>query len=179
MVVDLGWRLWRTIEIQYGADDAALAEVVYETNSRAEAHAEVMSSALQNGFDDGAPRTSVSVLDFLSTDNTAVANNSKLRVTMNHNLETFFLTPHHLERVDRRQTRSASSSTLEYSPSARPAVHSTTSSKLSRMSPGRRLAAHDHPHPHPPGLHLHGPRLFVHDHVRVRGEGQRHQHMVE
>ena len=40
MAVDLGWLFWQSMEIQHGADAAALAGVVYEPSLRTEAHTE-------------------------------------------------------------------------------------------------------------------------------------------
>lgn len=39
MAIDLGWLLWQSVEIQHGADAAAVAGVVYEPDLRTEARA--------------------------------------------------------------------------------------------------------------------------------------------
>ena len=49
MAVDLGWLFWQSIEIQHGADAAALAGVAYEPDLRTEAHTEATASAFTNG----------------------------------------------------------------------------------------------------------------------------------
>jgi len=90
MAVDLGWLLWQSIEIQHGADAAALAGVVYEPDLRTEAHTEAAASAITNGYDDLLPSTTVSVIDSID-DNTAVDHDGQLRVTITHRVDTFFL----------------------------------------------------------------------------------------
>lgn len=90
MAIDLGWLLWQSIEIQHGADAAALAGVVYEPDQRTEAHSEATASALTNGYDDALPGITVAVVDFVD-DDTAVDHNGQLRVTITHRVETFFL----------------------------------------------------------------------------------------
>jgi Flp pilus assembly protein TadG len=59
MAVDLGWLYWQSIEIQHGADAAALAGVVYEPDFHTEAHTEAIAAAAQNGFDDADAGTSL------------------------------------------------------------------------------------------------------------------------
>ena len=90
MAVDLGWLFWQSIEIQHGADAAALAGVVYEPDLRTEAHTEAVAAALVNGYDDADANTTVEVLDFVD-DNTAAVRDSMLRVTITHTIDTFFM----------------------------------------------------------------------------------------
>ncbi|MCH8129195.1 MAG: hypothetical protein IIC70_04745, partial [Acidobacteria bacterium] len=52
MAVDLGWLFWQSIEVQHGADAAALSWVVYEPSLRTEAHVEGMAAAAENGYVD-------------------------------------------------------------------------------------------------------------------------------
>lgn len=73
--VDLGWAYWNGLEIQHGADAAALAGVIYEPGQRTEAHTEALAAAFSNGYDNGLPGTTITVLDF-EDDPTAVENNS-------------------------------------------------------------------------------------------------------
>jgi hypothetical protein len=103
MVVDLGWIYWHSIEIQHGADAAALAGVIYEPDQRIEAHAEATSAAAENGYDDKSPGTSVSVVDF-TDDPTAVEHSGQLRVTINHTVDTFFMSVFGLSDVEIART---------------------------------------------------------------------------
>ncbi len=103
MAVDLGWLFWQSIEIQHGADAAALAGVVYEPDLRPEAHAEALSAAKVNGYDDALSRTTVAIVDFVD-DNTAVAHDGQLRVTITHRVDTFFLNIFGLNDVDIART---------------------------------------------------------------------------
>ena len=50
--VDLGWIFWNSIEIQHGADAAALGGVVYVTDDAALARAEGRAAAVSNGYVD-------------------------------------------------------------------------------------------------------------------------------
>ena len=90
MAVDLGWLYWQSIEIQHGADAAALAGVIYEPDQRTEAHAEALAAAVTNGYDDTSAGTAISVVDFLD-DPSVVEHNGQLRVTVTHTVDTFFL----------------------------------------------------------------------------------------
>jgi hypothetical protein len=90
MAVDLGWLYWQSLEIQHGADAAALAGVVYEPDLRTGAHTEATAMTLQNGYDDGDLNTTVTVLDFVD-DDTAAVRDSMLRVTISHRVDTFFM----------------------------------------------------------------------------------------
>ncbi len=78
MAIDLGWLFWQSVEIQHGADAAALAGVVYEPDLRNEADAEAIATAAQNGYDDGLPSTDITVIDF-GDDPAAVHDDSELR----------------------------------------------------------------------------------------------------
>ena len=88
--VDLGWAYWNGLEIQHGADAAALAGVIYEPGQRTEAHTEALAAAFSNGYDNGLPGTTITVLDF-EDDPTAVENDSQLRATVSHEIDTFFI----------------------------------------------------------------------------------------
>ena len=88
--VDLGWAFWNRQEIQHGADAAALAGVIYEPSQRTKAHTEALAAALANGYDNGLPGTTITVVDF-EDDPTAVENDSQLRATVSHEVDTFFL----------------------------------------------------------------------------------------
>jgi hypothetical protein len=103
MAVDLGWLFWQSIEIQHSADAAALAGVVYEPNLRTEAHAEGIAAAEENGFDDGDPDTTVTLLDFVD-DPTAVESENQLRATVSHRVPTFFMKIFGLASVDITRT---------------------------------------------------------------------------
>ncbi|MFB3049282.1 MAG: pilus assembly protein TadG-related protein, partial [Acidimicrobiia bacterium] len=90
--VDLGWLLWNSIEIQHGADAAALGGVVYVADDAALAGAEGRAAAASNGYVDttlGGPDT-VELIDF-SQDPSAVANAFQLRATITHEVPTFFI----------------------------------------------------------------------------------------
>ena len=60
LAVDLGWLYWNSIEIQYGADSAALAGVLYEPDQRTEAYNAARAAARENGYQAGEVR----VVDF-------------------------------------------------------------------------------------------------------------------
>lgn len=90
MAVDLGWLYWQSIEIQHGADAAALSGVIYEPDLQTEAHTEAVAAALQNGYDDGASGTTVTVSDLDDTP-LVVSNENELRVTITHQVDTFFM----------------------------------------------------------------------------------------
>jgi len=90
--VDLGWLLWNSIEIQHGADAAALGGVVYVADDASLAGAEGRAAAASNGYVDttlGGPDT-VELIDF-SQDPSAVANAFQLRATITHEVPTFFI----------------------------------------------------------------------------------------
>ena len=100
MAVDLGWLFWQSIEVQHGADAAALAGVVYEPSLRTEAHAEGMAAASENGYVDtslGGSDT-VQIVDFVD-DPTAVDNDNQLRATVTHSVPTFFMKVFGLDSV--------------------------------------------------------------------------------
>jgi hypothetical protein len=103
MAVDLGWLFWQSIEVQHGADAAALAGVVYEPDFRTDAHAEAIAAAAQNGYVDGAPGTTVAVVDFVD-DPSSVEYDSMLRVTVTHKVDTFFMKVFGLNDVDISRT---------------------------------------------------------------------------
>ena len=88
--VDLGWAYWNGLEIQHGADAAALAGVIYEPGQRTEAHTEALAAAFENGYDNALPGTTITVVDF-EDDPTAVENDSQLRATVSHEIDTFFI----------------------------------------------------------------------------------------
>ena len=90
MAVDLGWLFWQSIEIQHGADAAALAGVVYEPDHRDLAYVAAVEAAGENGYDDASAATTVTVVDF-TDDTTASLKESMLRVTITHSVPTFFM----------------------------------------------------------------------------------------
>lgn len=99
MAVDLGWLYWNSLEIQHGADTAALAGVVYEPDQRAQAHSVGVAAATENGFvHDPANGNAIDLEDF-SDDATAVHNSSQLRATITQEVRTFFLGIFGLETV--------------------------------------------------------------------------------
>lgn len=89
--VDFGWLYLNGIRIQHGADAAALAGVVYEPNDQATAYAEAISSAGENGFNAAAAGTTVTPVDY-SDDPSAVDNPYQLSVTVEDEVDTFFMT---------------------------------------------------------------------------------------
>ena len=103
MAVDLGWLFWQSIEIQHGADAAALAGVAYEPDRRTEAHTEATAAAFTNGYDDASSGTTVAVVDYVD-DNTAVDHDGQMRVTITHQVNTFFLKVFGLNDVDIART---------------------------------------------------------------------------
>jgi hypothetical protein len=90
MAVDLGWLCRQSLEIQHGADAAALAGVIYEPDLRTEAKTAADETAVQNGSDDSNPGTTVTVVDFVDDDTSGVRE-SMLRVTITHQINTFHL----------------------------------------------------------------------------------------
>ena len=103
MAVDLGWLYWNSIEIQHAADAAALSGVVYEPGDRTQAHVEGKAAAAENGFDDAAAQTTVQIIDVVD-DPTLVDNDSQLRATITHSVDTFFLGLFALDTVDVSRT---------------------------------------------------------------------------
>jgi Putative Flp pilus-assembly TadE/G-like len=92
LAVDMGWLYWNSLEIQHGADTAALGGVVYTAESSEKAIDEGIAVAALNGFVDttlGGPDT-VSIVDF-NEDPTAVENKFQLRATITHQVPTFFM----------------------------------------------------------------------------------------
>jgi hypothetical protein len=103
MVVDLGWLYWQSLEIQHGADAAALAGVIYEPDLQTEAHTEAAAAAAQNGYDDGALGTTIVVSDIDDTP-LVVNNENELRVTITHQVDTFFMRIFGLDDIDISRT---------------------------------------------------------------------------
>jgi hypothetical protein len=104
MAVDLGWLYWQSIEIQQGADAAALAGVIYEPDQRAEAHTEATAFATQNGFVHDPPNgNAIEIIDF-ADDPTAVRHSSQLRATVTRRVPTFFMGVLGIESVDISRT---------------------------------------------------------------------------
>ena len=76
--VDFGWVYWNSIEIQHGADAAALAGVVYTAEDPDKAKQEGRAIAATNGYFDeslGGPDI-VEIIDFADDEN-AVENDSE------------------------------------------------------------------------------------------------------
>jgi len=90
--VDLGWLYFNSLEIQHGADAAALAGVIYEPDDRTAAYAAALGGAKENGYVDGSSGGPdvVDPTDF-SEDPTAVENTHQLRVTVTSDVSTFFM----------------------------------------------------------------------------------------
>jgi Flp pilus assembly protein TadG len=86
--VDYGWLFLNGIKIQHGADAAALSGVVYEPDDRATAYLEAANAAAENGFTAGD--SVVNPVDFVE-DPLAVENSNQLRVTISHDVPTFFM----------------------------------------------------------------------------------------
>ena len=104
MAIDLGYLYWRSIEIQHGADAAALAGVIYEPDYRTEAHTEGIAAAIENGFThDPGNGNSIEIVDFID-DPTAVDHSAQLRATITQRVNTFFLRLMGLESVDISRT---------------------------------------------------------------------------
>ncbi len=104
MAVDLGWLFWQSIEIQHGADAAALAGVVYEPDQRDEAHTQGTAAAVENGFvHDPLNGDEIEILDFVD-DPTAVEQSSQLRATVTRRVPTFFMKVFGLGTVDISRT---------------------------------------------------------------------------
>ena len=105
MAVDLGWLYWNSIDIQHGADAAALAGVIYEPEQRTDAHTEGVAAARENGFiDTGAGGSdTVSIIDF-THDPTLVEHDNQLRATITHPVQTFFMKIFGITAVDVSRT---------------------------------------------------------------------------
>ena len=101
MAVDLGWLYWNSIDIQHGADAAALAGVIYEPEMRTDAHTEGIAAAKENGFiDTGAGGTdTVEIFDF-ADDPTLVEHDNQLRATITHPTGTFFMKIFGIETIN-------------------------------------------------------------------------------
>lgn len=105
LVVDLGWLFWNSVEIQHGADAAALGGVVYVAEEPATAKTEGVAAAAENGYVDGllgGPDT-VAIID-QSDDPSAVDNPFQLRATITHEVPTFFMGVFGLESVTIKRT---------------------------------------------------------------------------
>ena len=100
--IDFGWLFWNGINIQHGADAAALGGVVYEPDQRATAFSEAILAASENGYSGGVGSTVVPA-DIVS-DPTSVANESQLRVTVTHPVDTFFMKVFGLDTVSITKT---------------------------------------------------------------------------
>lgn len=100
--IDLGWLFWNGVNIQHGADAAALGGVVFEPDQAATARSEAVVVAGNNGYSAGAG-SAITALDIF-TDPTAVANESQLRVTITHPVPTFFMKVFGLDVVNITKT---------------------------------------------------------------------------
>jgi hypothetical protein len=90
--VDLGWLYWNSVEVQHGADAAALGGVIYVANDADKAKVEARAAAAENGFVDGTlggPDV-VEIVDSRD-DASAVENAFQLRATVTHDVPTFFM----------------------------------------------------------------------------------------
>ena len=90
--VDLGWLYWNSLEIQHGADAAALGGVVHVVDDPAQAKVEARAVAASNGYVDatlGGPDI-VEIVDY-SDDASAVGSDYQLRATITHDVPTFFM----------------------------------------------------------------------------------------
>ena len=105
LAVDLGWLYFQSVEVQHGADMAALAGVVYEPLRREEAHAEALASAAENGFVDASlgGRDSVLIEDVIDNQD-AVEHGSQLRATITHSTPTFFMKIFGIGQIDLTRT---------------------------------------------------------------------------
>ncbi len=92
MAVDLGWMYWNSIEVQHGADAAALGGVVYVATDADRAKIEAKRAAAENGYVDIALGGTdvVAVIDAFD-DPSAVDNTSQLRTVVTHDVPTFFV----------------------------------------------------------------------------------------
>ncbi|MCH8990415.1 MAG: hypothetical protein IIA44_01510 [Acidobacteria bacterium] len=91
-VVDLGWIYWNRIEIQHGADAAALSGVVYASDNPDKAKETGRDVAAINGYID----TTIGGSDIVEIiayqdDPSAVAHEGQLRATITHEVPTFFM----------------------------------------------------------------------------------------
>jgi len=105
MAVDLGWLFWQSIEIQHGADAAALSGVIYEPDQRTEAHTEGIAAAAENGYVDtslGGSDT-VQIIDFVD-DPSLVERDNQLRATVTHSVPTFFMKVFGIDSVNIQRT---------------------------------------------------------------------------
>jgi hypothetical protein len=90
--VDLGWLLWNSIEVQHGADAAALSGVVYVAEDVDQAKAAAVEIAAVNGYVDST-MGGADVVAVISSqdDQSAVENPYQLRATVTHEVPTFFM----------------------------------------------------------------------------------------
>jgi len=88
--IDFGWLYLNGVRIQHGADAAALSGVVYEPGDQTTAYSEARNSAAENGYIHGAAGTTVTPVDY-AEDPLAVDSPYQLRVTVDHNVDTFFM----------------------------------------------------------------------------------------
>ena len=99
--VDLGWIFWNSLEVQHGADAAALGGVVHVAEDTDEAKDTGRAAAAANGYVDttlgGADV--VQVIDF-NDDVTAVENKYQLRTVITRQVPTFFMAIFGIDTVD-------------------------------------------------------------------------------
>lgn len=105
LVVDLGWLFWNSIEVQHGADAAALGGVVYVAEDPDTAETEGILAAAENGYVDGSigGADSVVIVD-QGDDPGAVENPFQLRATVSHEVSTFFMAVFGFESVNVTRT---------------------------------------------------------------------------
>lgn len=87
--VDYGWLYLNGLRIQHGADAAAMSGVIYEPGDQPMAFSEARAAASENGYIDGVDAV-VTPADF-TTDPSAVENQFQLAVSIEDNVETFFM----------------------------------------------------------------------------------------
>jgi Putative Flp pilus-assembly TadE/G-like len=104
LAVDLGWLYWQSLEIQHGADAAALAGVIYEPAHRDEAHDQGVAAAIENGFvQDPLNGNAIEIIDF-GDDPSAVQHSSQLRAIVSRRVPTIFMKVLGIETVDISRT---------------------------------------------------------------------------
>ena len=90
--VDLGWAYWNRIDIQHGADAAALAGVLHVKEDATKAKDEGLAAAARNGYVDTSLGGSDTVaMTTHADDETAVEHQAQLRATITHEIPTFFM----------------------------------------------------------------------------------------
>lgn len=103
-MLDIGYLYWQGLEVQHGADAAALAGVIYEPDLPVVAETQALAAAGQNGYHSGVAVCDASKIASGACASGEVDNQHQLRVTITHQAETFFMKFFGIDTVDITRT---------------------------------------------------------------------------